>query len=215
QAMELRDRTLAKREQPSATMAPGSEAAVQKPREPFRFDAEAERVHFKHASYVARRYGGPMDTIFGPRMRFFVAAVILLGFLMWRFENRTAIVNEVKEMRAMRMDPVLQDPTKVVDTRKVYEVVSYTSQPLRIWGVPDVICDTVGSWNGGVAGLILLLGSFMPSIRIGIPIMISAAIVLLGHYLPVMGRFQSPRTIALLIGVGMAALTVIVKKPEE
>lgn len=216
QAVDLREKSLRRRDEPAATVAPGAPDQVQKPREQFRFDRDAEQVHFKHSSYVSRRYGGPMDTLFGPRMRFFLAAVILLGFLVWRYENRGAIVNEIRQMEAMRIDPVAQDPTKLADVRKLADVVSDTTRPLRIWGVPDALCDAVGSWNGGAAGLILLLGSFMRGIRIGIPLMIAAAVVLLGQFLPIMSQLPgTPQHTSLLLGVIIAMVAAIAVKTAD
>ena len=212
QAQELHARAAQVREA-AATLPPETQPAVQKPREAFRFDTE-EKIHIT-GNYVTRRYGGPTQLLFGQRARFIVAAILLLGFFAWRYQNRAAIIDEVQQFRGYRVDPTMQDPTRVIDTRKVVEVTSHTTQNLDLAFVPAFICNVLGTWNAGVAGLILLVGSHLRSIRIGIPLLAAAGIIVFGHYLPAASSLSdNPRKIALAIGSLMALIAFVFMRRE-
>ncbi len=215
QAAEIRDRTLRKREEPGETLPPGEEK-IQKPRDQFRFDSESEKVTLKTSSYIERRYGGPANWLLGTRTRFVVAAILLLGFFAWRYQNRDLIVTEFQQMRGQRIDPTMQDLSKAVDTRKIQEAVTHTANPLRIAAIPDFVCDTLGTWNAGIAGIVLLLGSFMRSLRVGAPLLVAAAILVFGEHLPIMSRLtDNPGTLAMLVGSGIALATFAFMKRGE
>lgn len=174
QARQIRDRVLRSREVPETPVPAEQQPKVHRAREPFRFDAEEERTEYRPASDVGRLPGGVMEQLFGTRTRFVLAAILLGGFLIWRYEDRGA-------------------------------------EPLRLPLVPDAICDVLGSWNAGVAGLILLIGAAVRRLHVGIAVLAGAAMALWGEHLPIVAgkTLGNPATVAMLMGIAIAGIGLI------
>ncbi len=215
QAAEIRDEAMRYREDPASAVPadPAKLQAVQREREVFNFSAEPERVPFQHRSYFERRYGGPFDWLLGPQLRFALAALLLIGFLTWQVTNRTAAENQASQILGARIDPALQDITQAIETQHTMEQkqVVYTPLSKTLPWAPETLCDAAGSWNGGAAGVVLLISSFVPGTVIVVPIYIAALIMLFGHQtflikgLPI----GDPPTVSLLMGLSLALLTFV------
>jgi hypothetical protein len=57
-------------------------------------------------------------------------------------------------------------------------------RPLRIARVPDWLCDAVGSWSGGLAGVLLLLSIFFDGRLLALSMFAAAALCLFGDRIP-------------------------------
>ena len=175
-------------------------------------ERQATRGH-----YLTRRYGGPLGIILAPALRFFIAAFLLTGFLMWRYDNRAALVAEVEQIRGQDMDQVmvLKPPTQT-EANKLATAATEGDQPLRVQGVPDRLCDLTGSWPGGAAGLILLISSFIESSFCGLVMYGAAALALFGRELPLVQQILGARAqIASIIAGGALALLTMILKPRQ
>lgn len=147
----------------------------------------------KRQSAFARRYGSPIDWIFGQKIRFILAVAILAGFAMWWNQNGGQVVKkEAADTMGTReevTETVLKDPTKAISTAKDFNVKVKQDVPLKITGVPEVLTTAVGSWGGAVAGAILAIGALFSARLVGFAVLLAAAIALFGPMLtlPVIG----------------------------
>ncbi len=149
---------------------------------------EIERVVREHGNYVGRRFGGPLDWFLGGTLRFGLAAVLLLGFLTWRYQNKdweriTKPAGEVTS--AQRVDAV--DMVKGAIERGVAVSKESMDRPglqkqLSVPLLPEMAEMLLSSWGAGLAGLILLCSVFWRGKVFGLVVLASAAIALLGPY---------------------------------
>ncbi len=150
----------------------------------------------KHQSAFGRRYGSPIDWIFGQKLRFVLGVLVLAGFAMWWNQNGGQVVKkEASDMMATReevTETVLIDPTKAISTTKDFNLIVKQNVPLRIAMVPTVLTDAVGSWGGAVAGAILAIGALFSARLVGFTVLLAAAVALFGTMftLPVIGQPQ-------------------------
>lgn len=147
------------------------------------------RVKREHESYVTRRYGGPLDILLDSTVRFVLAAVILCGFLLWRYQNRDweRVVAEL-DVRAQRVDPVdlaTSGAGRAIQTVREFDWNTLGSKRLWLPATPDFVLDLLSSWSAGVAGLILALSVFFRGRLFALTVLIAAAIALLGPQLGV------------------------------
>jgi hypothetical protein len=153
-----------------------------------------EQPGYKHQGYIKRRYGGPLDVLVGRGVRFVLAAVILAGFGVWFRQNSLEdAVREGAKTLAVSVDPVETAKRKDVSQGKEVVRLSDTkdttrNEPLRVTAVPNFVCDAVGSWSGGIAGLLLLLSCVFVGKRYGVAVIASAGVILFGHA----SRFHVP-----------------------
>lgn len=177
-------------------------------------DAEPRRTR---GNYLTRRYGGPIGVILSSRLRFFIAAFLLTGFLMWRYDNRAALMAEVDEMRGQNMDQmIVTKPPTETDAKKLATAITEGDKPLRVNGVSDQLCDVLGSWPGGAAGLILLISSFIESSFSGLVMYAAAALALFGTQLTVVQQIFGARAqVASMIAGGALALLTMILKPRQ
>jgi hypothetical protein len=144
----------------------------------------------KHESYLRRRFGSPIDVIFGQGVRLALAMLILGGFaLWWNANSGHAAVQEASQMMGSREEVTVtaskKDLAKAIQTYKDFDLKTAGPKPLRIKRVPDWICDAVGSWNGGLAGALLLVSAFLAGRMLGLLVLASAALALFGQRLHV------------------------------
>lgn len=218
QAAEIRDEVMHDREDP-ASAAPADPAklqAVQREREVFTFTAEPEHVPFQRSSYFERASGGPFDWLLGPQLRFALAAALLVGFLIWQATNRGMAdkqgLLETPRVQATDRIPAMAMELRSMEARKPVE---YTPLSKTLPWVPEILCDAAGSWNGGAAGVVLLISSFLPGTVIVVPVYIAALIMLFGHRaglqeLPI----GNPPTVSLLMGLSLALLAFIFSRRQ-
>src|SRR5439155_12266063 len=124
-------------------------------------DVHGEGEKRKHESYLHRRFGSPLDVVFGQFVRLVLAMGILAGFAMWWNANSgQSAVKQASEMMGSREEVTItaskKDVSKAIATFKDFDLKTKEQQPLRVRFVPQWICDAVGNWNGGLAGALLL-----------------------------------------------------------
>lgn len=156
-------------------------------------ETPAEGRHFKreHHLYITRRYGSPLDILFGSGVRFAAAVLILAGFLVWRYQNDDLprLLSAAEEVAtAQRQDDAVVATGRV--TSAVNVVRDKISQAgvqrrLQLPGMPDFMEMLLGSWGAGVAGLLLMLSIFFRGKVFGLTVMGAAAIAILGPYFTV------------------------------
>ncbi len=146
------------------------------------------RVRREHESYITRRYGGPLDILLGGTMRFVLAAILLVGFLSWRYQNNdlARLTRPTEEVvSAQRQDAV--DMARGVVTRAVEITRASLDRPglekrLDLPLVPELLEMLLSSWGAGVAGLILLASIFFRGKVFGLMALGAAAVAVLGPY---------------------------------
>jgi hypothetical protein len=150
-------------------------------------DSDHDEEHHKHESYIKRRYGGPLDIAFGKQVRFVLAALILAGFAMWwNVNGGWETKKEAANMMATQVDPTEIAKRKDISVAKIAtktnELASKTrNEPLRLRLVPDKLCDLVGSWNGGLAGVLLVVSLFLGGKLLGLTVIIGVLTALAAH----------------------------------
>lgn len=181
---------------------------------------------WRRQSYLRRRYGGPIDLLLGRRMRFLLAALILIGAGLWVRQNSLATLAE--DLRAMRsdaergisrietagrqvaqpyIDPTSQPATELAVTQPSDWVASsYASsaRPLRVRHVPTGVADAVGSWSGLAMGLLLLLSCLPRGHLMSIVVLGCAAYGLFGHLWPLPALGPPARWFTALVAILVA-----------
>lgn len=156
-------------------------------------DSPPPRGHSRrgmHGNYFTRRYGSPADVLTGRLIRFVVATLLLVGFGTWWNENGGAlVVKNTVEMSSSREEVTLTAArdtiNRAIKTQRDYDINGPGHIPLRVEHVPDWLADPVGSWNGGLAGGLLLLSLFFSGRALGLSMFVAAALALVGHRLPI------------------------------
>ena len=129
-----------------------------------------------------------MDILTGRMIRFIVATILLVGFGTWWNNNGGAEVqNTVYKMSASRQDEAISVAkntiTRAIQTQRDYEISGPGHIPLRIYPIPDWLCDGIGSWNGGLAGALMLLSIFFAGRILGLTMFVAGAVTMFSHTL--------------------------------
>lgn len=191
----------------------------------------------RYDSYLHRRYGGPFDLLFGRELRLIISMTILIGFGLWWTDNygpqaRKTAANIVKQYR--------EDPSQTINRDKVMHAYSIArdtateeansgpiaqggprgmlqstgNRALAIGSIPTWLTDAVGSWEGGIAGMLLLFSLFFGGRWLGAGAMLASAAALFGNQvsIPILStRDWGP----LAAAVSLWLLTVIfLREPE-
>jgi serine/threonine protein kinase len=136
----------------------------------------------KHESYFKRRFGSPLDFIVGPQVRILLGGILICAFALWVHQNRGGVVtNSVSVAKDSQIDDSVESRVKqgaaalkqVVDVRE--------SKELFLPLVPKDIRQIAGSYNGGIAGALLVLSAFFTGKRMAICVLAGAGIILLAH----------------------------------
>ena len=158
----------------------------------------------RHESYLRRRYGGPLDMLFGPELRLIAAMMVLLGFGLWFGENGGRDTrNMLRRLPAQREDvsvTVKQDKVmqaekfnKIFETKVSAETGEHSFSfsdggehhlSRIVANLPVWLCDAVGCWNGAVAGALLLFSMFFSGRWVGVAVFLAAATALFGKLVP-------------------------------
>jgi tRNA A-37 threonylcarbamoyl transferase component Bud32 len=136
--------------------------------------ADEHDINRRRRSYFNRRFGSPLDVIFGQGIRLVLALFILAGFAMWWNVNNGQVAMDQASQLAHNINPA-----------KDFKIGIKPAQPLRVQYVPDWICDAVGSWNGGLIGVLLLVSAFFSGRFLGLLMLFSAALGLFGQLIDV------------------------------
>jgi serine/threonine protein kinase len=168
----------------------------------------------RKGNYVTRRFGGPLDWIFGQPMRLALAFVLLAAFGVWRHQrgDTQRFVETAKDLQGSRVDPteaVKRDPSKAIDTEKDFEAVDIQKRDsLRIPLVPQPVLDALSSKNTGVAGLILLVSSLFRGNMLGLITYFACAVALIGpaREFPIVGALNEHVAMLASAVVGLLGL---------
>lgn len=182
---------------------------------------------WERQGYLKRRFGGPLDILLGRRVRFLLAALILLGAAQWiringteamgkSFSQVTQTLAEAPTQIKDKLDTAIDKgaPPKT-ETSGPSEEETTSLKPLDIPGVPQWICDAVGSWNGVLAGVLLLLSVVIYGHTMSVGVILGAAIILFGnrYTLPVVGDVRHWMSAA--AGGGLALLAMLFLRESE
>lgn len=153
----------------------------------------------ERSSYITRRYGGPLEMLFGNTMRFVCGAIILLGFCLWRYDNRDweRPVSELEKIS----DQQRVDSQDLIKEKSISAIKTIGNSVATDWGtramaprwwIPKMLRDWFSTWNAGVAAIILLSSLFFRGRFFGLVCLLAAIITFVGYTLagrapPVMG----------------------------
>jgi hypothetical protein len=140
-------------------------------------------------NYFERRYGSPFDILFGRAVRLTLAMLILTAFGLWWSNNGANDArNAAADLVQSREDASVMVKSTVVQAVKINKVFHFSDQgaaPLRIKHLPDWLCESLGCWNGAIAGILLLLSLFFGGRIMGFTVMMASATALFGRKLPI------------------------------
>lgn len=144
----------------------------------------------RHESYLRRRYGTPIDVVFGRGVRIIAALLLLAGFAFWWNANSGEEARkQASDLMGTREEVTItasqKQLTQAVKAYKDFDVQVKGRQPLHVKYVPDWIAEAVGTWNGGLAGVLLLIGVFFAGRLLGLTMLLAAALALFGERLHV------------------------------
>ena len=165
-----------------------------------------------HEGYLKRRFGTPSDIIFGQLVRVLAGIVILVGFGLWWNQNTGAQTLQQAASLVGNREEVTEtaqkkDLTTAIKTFKGFGMGMKSSQPLKVALLPQIVTDAVGSWNGGLAGVLLILSAFCVGKMLGFTVLIGAATALFGEkmHLPILNgnAWVTAAAACVLWGIGM------------
>jgi eukaryotic-like serine/threonine-protein kinase len=174
----------------------------------------------RRGNYFRRRYGSPADVATGPLARFVLASLVLIGFGMWWSNNGgVAVARQAVEMVGSRQEATIQAAKKgmlrAIETQREWDIANPMRQPLRINHLPDWLCDAVGSWNGAVAGALLLLSIFFAGRALAVGVALAAGVALFGHRLPIAFFSQSAATPMIVAGIVWLLSVVFLRRTVD
>lgn len=183
-----------------------------------------EDVLADRESDLARpRWEAALEVIFSPKVRFLAGAALLGGCLIWVDQNEILTGEQVKEavakvhtaakkavesndvnaVRELKTGDLIDEKT-VARAREAFEK---GSKPLDLPILPGFITRRFDGFNPGVAGLILLISSFFPGLRVGLLATAGAAVAWLG---PALGFTSSGLGDLRLVSMGVGTALLIV-----
>ena len=225
------------------TLAPQSASAARKTAiRPEWLDEEVPKVSetlegYVKTGYLRRRFGGPFDILLGRRVRFMLAAVVLIGAGRWaqinganrmldELRDFSTNVQQTKDLMEQKAGAIAGSAAPVDAKRAKLQAAkapattpadeaSTPTDPLRVPGVPDSICDAIGSWNGLLAGTLLLLSVVPYGHLMSLTVIAACAFALFGHEvsLPVMG--EPARWLTGAVGAAVSLLAMLFFRRSE
>jgi hypothetical protein len=129
-----------------------------------------------------------------------MALLVLFG--LWMRQNAGLKIDEDQlASRTDATDLAKKAQIKIAEVQRHYEAKDTLPLRLSILPIPDKIEDLAGTYNGGVAGVLLLISAFFTGKRLGIAVLAAAAFILIGATLPIPLINGSPWVAA---GIGLA-----------
>jgi hypothetical protein len=147
------------------------------------------------------------DLLLGPRTRFLLGAVLLVGCLLWVEQNRIVTGAQIQEAAARALEH--PDPLRALrDTRLDVRIPART-RPLRLPFLPRPLSNLFRGFNSGGAGLILILSALVRGAKMGLFALLGAALALLGPAVgvPRIGPLDAEMA-SMALGAGVAVLGV-------
>jgi hypothetical protein len=207
--------------------------------------SKEEAFERRHESYLQRKYGGFTGLLLGAQVRFLVGLGILCGFLIWVhsanpdfprniFHAASQVVNQAhnelagedKYQNAPAPKPDIQintpDKPLTADDSQAIELaqknlhvnVSADAQA-KINSTTNKILAVIGSYQGGLAGAILVISGLFRGLKMGIYMIISTALILLCGgddrliHMPTFGRDFNADHLSMIAGSAVAGLAFL------
>lgn len=136
-------------------------------------------------SYVQRTYGGYPHLLVSRPVRMILGIILLGAFVLWLVQGDAVPADKlghnlktaVEKPYTSLAEP-WKDPAQTVDAN-VKRPRGTLSLPL----VPPFVEDALGSFNAGVAGLLLLVGAMFAGKKLGFLLVPAALFMVIGHWL--------------------------------
>jgi eukaryotic-like serine/threonine-protein kinase len=151
------------------------------------------------------------ERLFGPRLRFVVGAVLLVGCLFWVRQNDLVSGRQLSQA-AEAIQKSGEVPKRLEELQEEFqgmqkEVQAKETKPLNLAGVPTAVTSLFDSFNPGVAGVILILSAFLGGWKAGVVGWLGAAIAWLG---PRLGIPAVPPLSASQVGMAAGLVLAVV-----
>jgi hypothetical protein len=172
-----------------------------------------EHVHRKHETYIQRKYGNLGGLILGAQVRFLLGLGLLAVFALWMYQNNPNFVSDVAHHLPtpnQTAQPTVPAPDVTINDHPKPLANDTIDQALPRGPVSKIL-GVIGSYPGGLAGAVLVLSSFFRGVRMGVAILISAAVILLGGRafpIPTLGLIR-PEYAGMVAGGVLAALSLM------
>jgi hypothetical protein len=111
-----------------------------------------------------------------PNLRLILGAVLLVMCLLWMDHNDMFSTEKLAEL--------LDDLVQRVAGSQEASSGGIAALPLTLPGMPSQVANVLGSFNAGLAGLILIFTSIGRGWKFGLCAIVSAGVALLGHLVP-------------------------------
>ena len=149
-----------------------------------------------------------VDVLTGPRVRFLLGAALVAGFLVWAHQNKIYSTDQLKEVGTTVLES--SDKLEALSNAHVdVHLPAGATKPLETSFLPRAIANLFQGFHPGVAGLILIVSSFVRGSRVGYFAIPGAAIALFGPSLglPRLGPLDAEQA-SMAIGGAIAALAL-------
>lgn len=148
----------------------------------------ADGIEGRREGYLRRKYGGLSGLIVGKQLRFVLGAILLGGFALWLYQNKSvpaveSAVNAARTINAAHDQLSNESNYKEADKIKDVKYVPPKS-PLRIKLVPSFITNLFSNYNAGLAGGLLILSCAFSGAKLGWFIVPAALFMVAGHLIP-------------------------------
>lgn len=132
----------------------------------------------------------------GARTRFLIGTAILAGFLLWVHQNGIVSGDQLKDVaeKTIRSD----DPMKAIQGARIDVRMPVMTKPLEAPFLPGFVAARFNGLYAGIAGLILLVSSFVRGSRVGYFAIPGAIVALI-----------LPTSLGSLIGAGLASMGLL------
>ncbi len=146
--------------------------------------AKMSQIQRKRAPWPAMLAKRAVRTIFDPRLRMVAGAVLIVGGLLWAYQNKQELQKASDASgKVGDADNAKQAKKQAVDLLEVFEASESKTKPLSISFVPSEVTSIFDSVNPIAAGVLLILSAFASSTLAVILTLLGAAIALVGHKL--------------------------------
>jgi hypothetical protein len=145
--------------------------------------------------------------LFGPRARFLLGAVLVVGCLLWVDQNGIVTGTQIQEAAARAVEH--PDPLKALRDTRIDVHVPAQTKPLHLPFLPQPLANLFQGWGAGAAGVILILSALIRGARMALFALPGAAVAMIGPRLdvPAIGPLDSAM-VSMAIGAGVALLGV-------
>ncbi len=160
------------------------------------FERPEDVLAERESDHGRPRWERVLEVALGPKARFFAGAALLGGCLIWIDQNQILTGEQVKEavakvhtaakkaveandvnaVRELKTGDLIDEKT-ITRAREAFEK---GAKPLELPILPPALARRFDGFNPGVAGLILLVSSFFPGVRLGLFATAGAAVAWLG-----------------------------------